>query len=58
MGWRMKKNNEIEEAKWFSDLETLKKHYSKFQRDSNGYLIVKSIIVCIGIVCVFILISS
>jgi hypothetical protein len=27
------------EAKWLSDLETLKKHHSKFARDSEGYLI-------------------
>ncbi len=28
-----------EEAKWFSDLETLKKHHSKFGRNKDGYLI-------------------
>jgi len=27
------------EAKWFSDLETLKKHNLKFKRDKEGYLI-------------------
>ena len=27
------------EAKWLSDLETLKKHHSKFQRNGEGYLI-------------------
>ena len=27
------------EAKWLSDLETLKTHYNKFQRDNEGYLI-------------------
>lgn len=27
------------EAKWLSDLETLKKHYFKFKRNSQGYLI-------------------
>ena len=27
------------EARWLSDLETLKKHHSKFQRDKDGYLI-------------------
>lgn len=26
------------EAKWLSDLETLKTHYNKFQRDSKGFL--------------------
>jgi len=27
------------EAKWFSDHETLKKHFSKFKRDKEGFLI-------------------
>ncbi len=27
------------EAKWFSDLETLKKHHSKFKRNEEGFLI-------------------
>ena len=28
-----------EEAKWYSDKETLNKHFSKWQRNENGYLI-------------------
>ncbi len=36
---KKKKPTREEEAKWFSDLETLKKHNSKFKRDKEGYLI-------------------
>ncbi len=34
-----KKETTPEEAKWFSDLETLKKHHHKFERDEDDFLI-------------------